>query len=201
MARGIFTPMHKILKPGARGDARLETFTISESEARLQAVLNPRGRISAGRYVRLFIGDTVWMSDTYHEQFTNYDVVLEARGDVLIAGLGIGMVLLPILKKPEVRSVTVVEKSKDVIALVQPQLPKRKLDVVHADIHTWSPPINKKWDVIYFDIWKGLCTDYLAEMATLHRRFARRKRPGGWMNSWGAEILRDMRREEQRMWP
>lgn len=192
-----FVPMHKILRAGERGNAKLEKYTVSKSKARLETVLNPRQGVDAGKYVRLCVDGELMMSDTPWEQRTNYEVVREARGDVLIAGLGLGMIVLPILKKPEVTSVTVVEKHADVIALVRPQLPKRRLTIVNADILTWAPPIGTTWDTIYFDIWRGLCTDQLEEIATLHRRFARRKRPGGWMGSWCAEELRDRRREER----
>lgn len=196
----MFTPMHKVLKPGEVGKARLEVFTITESQARLEMVLHSRERVAAGRYVRLFSNgyqQMPTMSDTPHEQITNSGVVWKARGDVFIGGLGIGMILVPILAKPEVKSVTVVEKDPDVIKLVGAQLKHKKLKIVEGDVFTWSPPPDARWDTIYFDIWTELSTDQLPEMAKLHHRYARRKRPGGWMGSWRQDEMRDRRREER----
>jgi len=70
-----------------------------------------RGRdtyIRPGRYARLHVGHVLMMSDTDMERRSNVQVVQQARGHVLIAGLG--MILHPILAKPEVTRVTVVEK-------------------------------------------------------------------------------------------
>jgi predicted membrane-bound spermidine synthase len=134
------------------------------------------------------------------EHRTNFNFVYEAEGDVLVAGLGIGYVLLPVLRAREVESVTVVELHQDVIDLVEPHLrvavgaAASKLTVVQADIFDFEPAKGQKWDVIYFDIWPDRCTDNLEQMAKLHRRFARRKRR--WMNSW----CRDELKREQRAW-
>ena len=39
------------------------------------------------------------MSNTKHEQDSNIDIVQNANGDVLIAGLGLGMITIPICQK------------------------------------------------------------------------------------------------------
>lgn len=138
------------------------------------------------------------MSDTDAERRSNYEVVRRATGDVLVAGLGLGMIFHPILAKPEVRSVTVVEKFADVVALVEPTLSPVKLRVVVADIFAWKPPTGVKWDAIYFDIWPDICVDNLKEMATLHRRFSRRLNPSGWMGSWKYGELLALRQRGRR---
>lgn len=202
-----FTPMHTVLKPGALGDARLETFSISEEDSKrtaMRAVVTrrPDELIRAGTYCRLYVKNELMMSDTDMEQRSNTGVVLQARGDVLIAGLGIGMILVPILAKKEVQSVTVVEKFDSVIDLVKPQLQgipgAEKLNVVHADIFTWQPPKGQKWDVIYFDIWPEISEENLAEMATLHQKYKGRKKPKAWMQSWQRDRLKARREQSQR---
>ena len=88
----------------------------------------------------------------------------------------------------EVRRITVVEKYSDVIDLVCPTLPaSARLAIVAADIFAWRPPRDARYDVIWFDIWPDIATSRLAEMARLHRRFARylnRANPESWMESW-----------------
>jgi hypothetical protein len=133
-------------------------------------------------------GQTI-MSDTWMERRTNEPFVEAARGDVLIAGLGIGMVLLDVQDKDNVTSVTVVEKEQEVIDLIEDQLPLRsKVMIVNDDIFTYRT--DKRFDTIYFDIWDTISGDNYPEMKKLHRKFARAKRPGGWMSSWRKEDCR-----------
>lgn len=149
-------------------------------------------------HTRLLVGQTLMMTDADFEHRTNGCVVREAGGDVLIAGLGLGMILTRILAKDTVRTVTVIEKYQDVIYLVAPHHSSPKLTVIQSDIFEWNPPKEAKFDTIYFDIWPDLCTDNLEQMTKLHRRFRKHLRDGGWMDSWCREHLRYEKRREQR---
>jgi len=197
----IFTDMATVLPEGEKGKAQVKHLIIGQKEAQYTmmraAVTGGRSQpIDEGAYAQLFVGGSMVMSDTQMERRSNYEVVRMAKGDVLIAGLGLGMVLVPILAKDEVTSVTVIEMSQDAIDLVEPHIRKAlgdkadKLTVICSDIFEWKPPRGARWDTIYFDIWTDLCTDNLKEMTKLHRRFARRKNPGGWMDSWEKAKLR-----------
>ena len=110
---------------------------------------------------------------------------------------------MPILRNPKVTSVEVVEMYQDVVDLVVPALrgkvpeAKDKLKVIVADVLTWQPPQNKKWDTIYFDIWPTIADRNLEEINMLHRRFARRKPKDGWMSSWQVDRIRSTRRRER----
>ena len=111
---------------GQRGDWTLEEFSVSESEAALHNIstLQPgraHGRIRPGLYKRLAHRSRgVVMSNTPMEILTNREAYSQAKGAVLINGLGMGMLLEAVLAKPEVESVRVVEIDADVIALVGP---------------------------------------------------------------------------------
>jgi hypothetical protein len=204
----MFTPVVEIVPPGQQGVATVKHFEVSQKgsafTAMRAAVRGTRDEfVPEGRYVRLEVKGTLMMSDTRMEQRTNYEVVRKAKGDVLIAGLGIGMVLVPILKNPDVKSVTVIEKYQDVVDLVVPALQAKlpeafKLRVIVADALEWMPPKGLKWDIIYFDIWPNLCVDNLKEITMLKRRFARRKNPGAWMGAWIEDMLRYEERREKR---
>jgi len=97
------------------------------------------------------------MSNSEMEKRSNAQIIQEARGDVLIAGLGIGMILLPIMNKPEVTSIEVVELHQEVIDLVAPQLPlNSKVRIIHSNIMHFVP--EHSYDVMYFDtVYEGLC--------------------------------------------
>jgi hypothetical protein len=192
-----FDLVAQYLQPCAKGRVRIERFTVSHYQSRMSA-LRPRQYVPEGDYTRLIVGETLMMSDTNAERCSNYDALSEARGRMLIAGLGLGYVLVPILRKPEVTHVTVVELEPDVVDLVEPAVrahvpeARDKLAVVVGDIFTWTPP--EIYDTIYFDIWADICTDNLADITRLKRRFARRHR--GWMGAWEeGHLRREARRE------
>lgn len=195
--------MVDILPPGKSGDAEITHFTVSEKASRftaLRAAQHPGAYVAPGSYAQLTVGRTLMMTDTQNEQRTNWGVVWNAHGHVFIAGLGIGMILHPIAAKPEVTKITVLENSQGVIDLVQGTLPA-KVEVIQGDIFEYKPAKGTKFDCIYFDIWPNITTDNLPEMATLHRRFARCKTPGGWMDSWCRDYLKSQkRREKQNPW-
>jgi spermidine synthase len=198
-----FIPMHDVHEPGRRGDHSLDRFEIVKPDLRM--MLRPSEYIAPGKYIRLSHGSAVVMSDTDMEKRSNYTVLHKAHGDVLIGGLGIGMVLLPILRKPEVRSVLVVEKYSDVSDLVLPGLftalsvpQQHKLRVEIADLMDWKPLAGQFFDTIYFDIWNEICQDNLTDITKLKRRLARRVRPAGWMGAWMEEKLRYQKRADAR---
>lgn len=199
-----FTPMVEILKPAESERFRLEKFMVTESEANLhnlRAYINGQGdsRIEVGEYMRLMQKgrttlttrsmDRLWMSDTPFEQRTNRHVARTANGDVFVAGLGIGMLLVPLLQKPEVKSITVVEIEQEIIDMIKPQiecaLPCDKLTVLCMDVFNFKPV--QKYDVVWFDIWADICADNWPEMKKLHRRFQHkinRDNPNHYMGSW-----------------
>ncbi len=154
----------------------------------------------SGTYTILYRGREVIMSDTPDEIHDHLRFIWKSTGRVLIAGLGLGMVLQAVAKKPEVEHVTVIEQSEDVIKLVYDHYRTRfgrKVEVVHADVLAWKPPRTARWDSAWFDIWDNLCTDNLSEMAILHRRYARRV--ASYYGSWGHGLLKARRDQERRM--
>lgn len=132
---------------------------------------------------------TVMMSDTEMEKRTSRYFLWKANGDVLIGGLGLGMVLLAAQAKEEVDSITVLEIHQEIIDLVVPQLPLNgKVNVICADVFTWWPEKKTtKFDTIYMDIWNSVCSDNYSDMKKLNRRFGRRlnrDNPDCWISSW-----------------
>lgn len=193
--------------PGVCGNWRVEPFSVSTDASRVDAMVSmfsgSARYVSPGIYTGLYRGASIIMSDTHDEIRDHVHFIRRARGSVLIAGLGLGMVLQAVARKAEVTSVTVVEKSSDVLALVANHYKSMpvvgaKLTVVHADIFGWKPAAGVRFDHAWFDIWDNLSVDNLAEMATLHRRFAR---IAGDKGSWGKEALRSRRDRQRRQRP
>lgn len=176
---------------GASGSWRVERFTVSEEAAKMEAIraiFTPGGRgVPAGDYTRLMRGGTVVMSDTPNEKRDHAWFVYQAKGRVLINGLGLGMVLGAILLKEAVTHVTVVEASEDVIQLVAPSYADPRVNIIHADAMKWKPPAGERYDTVWHDIWDDICADNLPEMATLHRRYGRR---AAWQGSWARDLCK-----------
>lgn len=187
--------MHTRIPEGEKGIAKVTHFEVDSKLASSTSIraLVTRGReepISEGRYCQLHVGGRMMMSDTNMEQRTNRTVIRMARGHVLISGLGVGMILVPILDKPEVTKVTVLEKYQDVIDLVSPHLTHPKLEIIQADVFDYRPAKGTKYDVIYHDIWPVLSTNDLVAMTKLHRKYGRYLATGGWQESWRRDDLK-----------
>jgi hypothetical protein len=138
----------------------------------------------ANTYTRLFVDGELWMTDAEFECQTNVEVVRAAHGDVLIAGLGLGLILSPILEKSDVQSVTVLEVSPDVIALIGPRYQNSKLTIIEADVFLWQPP-KKAFNFIYFDIWANVPNaDDRPRIQLLKRRYRSALKTGGRTSVW-----------------
>jgi hypothetical protein len=96
---------------------------------------------SARTFTRLVhAGRGIVMSDTPEEMRDHREAALRAHGSCLINGLGLGMILAAVLKKPDVTDVTVVETDPDAIALVGPTYDANpRLTIVHADALAYQP--------------------------------------------------------------
>jgi len=201
--------MADIIPEGEAAGCKIEHFEVDQRASeftRIRSMMHPNEYVPPGRYCRLGVNNVLVMSDTQYEKHTNMRFVYQATGDVLIGGLGIGMVLVPVLRKPEVTSVTVVEKQPGVVELVEPAIrasvkEASKLTVVTGDILEWRAPRGARWDTIYFDIWTDCCEDNLDEITKLKRRFCKRLNDGGYMGAWEEGHLRMLRRRDRdRYW-
>jgi hypothetical protein len=209
-------PMHTILTDGMDGNAELQIYELSQFEAAkynlAQAVgSTPEMVIQPGKYVRLLVDRDLMMTDAPHEAHSNRDIIDGAKGNVLIAGLGLGMILIPILLKQKVKTVTVIEKSQGVINLVGPRMlawrehqgvigaKPAPLIIVHGDAETWEPPLPLKWDIIYLDIWPTIDTRNLPQIARLKRKYRKYLSPGGWLGVWVEKVIQKRRRYENKL--
>ena len=189
---------------GAVGNWSVQSFEVNRDASRatrLRAALKGDRDlfVPAGHYKRLVCGEDVVMSNTPMEVRTNAAFIRAARGDVLIHGLGLGMVLKAILAKRSVRSVLVVEKHREVIELVGPTYhADPRVHIVHEDALEFTGLRGQRFDVAWHDIWTWISDENLPEMFRLHRRWGRRV---GWQGSWCRDACEDMRAGAHRRLP
>jgi hypothetical protein len=173
---------------GISGDWRVETFVIEKPPVYYAIKGRP---IPPGTYKRLIYKNDIVMSNTPAEVHDFRDFTCFAKGDVLINGLGLGVVLKALLQKEQVKTVTVVEISEDVINLVAPTFLKDPRVIIHhADALTWKPPRGVFYDYVWHDIWTFICKDNLESMTKLHKKYGKRC---SYQDSWAREECRWMR--------
>ncbi len=192
------------LSEGTHGAAEIQHFEVSPEDAKwtqMRASISGHDDyVPEGRYAKLLVRRDLWMSDTPMEWRSNWGAIRMARGQTLIGGLGLGMIVCAMLEKKQPPDrITVVEKEADVLALVGSQLLNKfgpeRLRLVQGDVYKWKPAKGERFDAIYFDIWQDVCTDNLAGMSKLHQRFKSYKAKGGWMASWKQDELKYRRQQ------
>lgn len=159
-------------------------------------------------YVRLIKkGEGIMMSDTPMERNTNENFIKKANGDVLIFGLGLGMVIIPLLSAPEVKSITVVELYQDLIDVIYPILKNKdkdnKLTIVQGNCFEYhnTIPKEKKFDCVYGDIWISISVDNYKEMKLLTQNWKyriNRNNPNSFIDHWCKKyLLNEIRKEKK----
>lgn len=122
-------------------------------------------------------GIGVWMTTGFQE-LAQMDEVVQSKkigGHVLIGGLGLGVIATLLNHKPNVTSVTVVERNKSLIKLIQPFLDPN-IKIVHRDLFSFLKTMTKdQFDSAYFDIWQGTGEAEWVDLVVPIYRLARQK--------------------------
>ena len=108
------------------------------------------------KYLALLKNNEIWMSVNPNEINTMKPFIAEAKGKVLVLGLGMGYIAYMMALKDDVKSVTVIEKDINIINLfkehIAPLLKTNKIKVVHDDAIRYVEN-NKGFDYIFADLW------------------------------------------------
>ena len=144
---------------------------------------------------------TCIMSDTPMERNTCREFLDKAFGNVLIAGLGLGLIVFPALTEERITKITILEIDQDVINLVKPFIQthdERKIvEIIHADVRTYTP--TQTYDSVWLDIWDDICLDNRQEAIELSRKYRKhmpRKKEERWISYWAKDELNRLKREE-----
>ena len=172
---------------GKSNNWSIEHFEVSTKDAdfeRIGSMFNGGRGVPAGKYTALKRNGQTIMSDTPDEIRDILPMVRNATGNILINGLGMGVVLKACLDNKKVTRVTVLENSLDVIYLVGKYYEDKygdRLTIVFGDAFDYKPPVNVRYGAVWHDIWDNICGDNLPDMHKLHRKYGRRT---DWQGSW-----------------
>ena len=174
-----FVSMAPLLPPAVKGRASIQHW-VPEPLSLLRAKIKGYNLTEGRTYCQLWINGDLWMSDTHDEMAAN-SITASAYGDVLILGLGIGMVLHRVLQNQSVKSVDVLERDRDVSRLVWPHVGiSPRAHLIIGDALKWTP--KRRYDFIWLDIW--LNTPDEDELRPLLKRYRRFLRRGGFIGAW-----------------
>lgn len=124
---------------------------------------------------------TIWMSLAAMECESHMPHIAAARGHVVVAGLGMGFVTFNIMRKPEVTKVTVLERDREVIKLMDQISDWRswpKIELVEGDALAYQP--NEPVDFLYADIWSHLGDEQAPELTQAIQANVQAARVGWW---------------------
>lgn len=188
------TVMSRILPEGKRGSFAIVHKTLLQGNL-VYTYDHWGGRMRMGRPDKDFRmvvleiegGEDVWMSDSPLEQESLIRPLNNARGDVLTSGLGIGLFSTLVSSRKRIRSITVVEKSPDVIDLVWGHIKTPKMTIVQADLWEYLATTDDKYDYVYVDIW-GYWAGAIREIDIAKVAASRLLQPGGRTDVWLQEL-------------
>ena len=113
------------------------------------------------RTLALYENDMPWMTVCPSEISSMEKEMRHAHGRVLTLGLGLGYYAMAVAERPEVSSVTVVEREKSVISLfrqhILPFFPDpEKIRIIEADALDYCAQLEDgMFDYCFADIWSG----------------------------------------------
>jgi len=137
-------------------------------------------------YRFMFIDDYLWMWDTPQETELQRDLAKKAFGDVLVAGYGLGILPKFLIKNLKVKSVTSVEKYKEVINKTK-EFGKIYGKIIISDFY--DLPENKKFDCIIGDIWPDIDAKFLEEYIKFKRKSQKLLKENGKILAWGKDYF------------
>lgn len=140
-----------------------------------------------------------WMTDAAQELMTMYSAAKEARGDVLVGGLGMG--IYPqyafYLDRP-VDSFTIVDSSPEVIEITTEawldRLEKEKRDkitIVEQKFEEFIKQTDKKFDTVFIDLWEDSDPRFLPFINRLIERVKPLCKEGGKIHIWAYALAVD----------
>jgi hypothetical protein len=97
-----------------------------------------------------------WMVDDPAHWWSMQDYARNSSGNVLVAGLGLGLVTGELLDNVDVDYLTVIERNKDVIGLISSLLPDPigvDFEIKNEDFYGFINETNEKFDRIIVDLW------------------------------------------------
>ena len=131
------------------------------------------------------IGGEVVMSDDRQELQRHFEFLFQARGRVLINGLGLGCCLRGAVTRPEITRIDIVERDPDVIKLVAAGLPRdSRIHLHRTDAVTFAEKTNERWDFAWHDLWSDTDKGEPHLAVTHQKLFMALSGRVGWQGAW-----------------
>lgn len=184
--------MHTLLKEGKIGSFEVKKKVIPKGTT-LTFYNSKEGKIFKGTYdfdyplVALLEDSCVWMSDSQLEVESITGAVAAARGDILVGGLGIGLLPTFVKNKKGVRRIDIVELHQEVIDLVFPYIKSPKMRIIKDDIFHYLDVTLNRYDFIHIDIWSSI-TAPIKEIDTAWKKAGGCLKPNGIIWCWLQEL-------------
>jgi len=101
----------------------------------------------------LIVGKETWMIDDPLHWYGMQDLAKAARGKVLVAGLGLGLVIHALEENEAVTTIDAVEIDEDIINLITPLIKMRKTNIINEDFWLHLHKSKETYDTCILDIW------------------------------------------------
>lgn len=134
----------------------------------------------------MFIDGYLWMWNTPQESELQEDLAKKSFGNVLVAGYGLGILPKFLIKNHRVKSVTTVEKYKEVIEKMK-EFGKIYGKVVISDFY--NLPENQKFDCIIGDIWPDINAKFLKDYVKFKSKAQKLLKKNGKILAWGKDYF------------
>jgi hypothetical protein len=188
-----------IMSPKSIGRLRLEKFDVIEDTVFPEWYSIPT---PLGAWIRLMQGGLELMSDEPNNTVLLREPVERCEGRVLLSGMGLGCMIRPLLSKPSVISIDVVELSPSVIDLVGPHYWLPSVRIFHGNAmepDAWAPD-DAVWDTAFHDIWVIGGVERYPQQIRMMDRYANRVR--SWQGSaWFEELEQAWLQGKRTGWP
>jgi hypothetical protein len=140
-----------------------------------------------------------WMTDSMEERCVMFAAAKQARGKVLVGGLGLAIYpqMLFYLQRP-IQSLTILENNAAVIKLVQDvwltrlnNEQKQKVKLIEGTIESFLQETSESFDTLYFDTWEDADPRFLPHINYLIQLGLPKCTPTGQIQCWGYALMVD----------
>lgn len=109
------------------------------------------------KFIEVEENDVTWMPITPHEINTMKEPLSKVKGKILVLGLGLGYFPYMASLKNEVSSITIIEKDKKVIDLIEknilPQFDSSKIKIICDDAFSYLETTEETYDYVFCDLY------------------------------------------------
>ncbi|MBU2635096.1 class I SAM-dependent methyltransferase [Patescibacteria group bacterium] len=127
------------------------------------------------------------MWDIPIEREIQKNIAIQAFGDVLVAGYGLGIVQEYLIKNPKVKSLLTIEKLKEVVVLAEKNYGRIYGNIEIGDFFTYSP--KRQFDCVIGDIWEEITSECLKDYKEFESKAKNLLKPNGRIFAWGSRFF------------